>query len=173
MNGQIAEMLAADHKFQSMFASCVSNAINLIGMLTGEKEANNDPDMREEVIRKLSNLIGEHSIDKTSWGHCKDTMKYDVYLMMRRETNTLTQFDLTRPGLSEWQFTDLSSYFDHYQRVNDKRKTLESKGTINGKTCSKCGMHKPVTSFKRGSVCNSCRSRAYRERKANETQPGE
>lgn len=165
MNPQIAELLAQDHKFQSMFSSCIGTLIQLMAQVGDQTDGLNSADLREQVSGIVANIIGSVKPDRTCWAHCKGQMHYDVYLKMRREAGTITDYDLIRPTLFEKDFSELMEYFEHYQRVVIARKALESRGGTAGKTCAKCGCTKPKESFKRGSVCNSCRSRMYRERK--------
>ena len=165
MDPRVKAALKENHAANSMFMSVVSIMMRTIQSLNNNVDPESIDDMRETVIEKLASLLEPENIDLTCWPLVAKTMAYDEYLDMRKRTGKLTAHDLIRPGLIESNFNDLMAYFDHYQRVNDKVAAMAEAGAELGKVCSRCGIDKPLSSYKRGAVCNTCRSRAYRNRK--------
>lgn len=165
MNPAIAVILAENHKARSLFASAISHMVTLAGEIAQDPEAAKDPDLRENMSHMLSELLTSVRIDKTSWPHVRQLMLYDEYLEGRKLNETITEQDLTRPGLTEHNFKRIEAYFDHYERVKEAERKMNELGGTNTKICSCCRTPKPLSAFKKGAVCNTCRSRQYRQRK--------
>lgn len=122
-----------------------------------------DGDLRSRIRSEVEDLIDALDEDKTAWPKVKDRYLYDIYLRMREEEGTVTEFDYRRPGLTHAAFSEDSEYHKHCVRVSEYRA-----GNHDTKTCTQCGMSKATHKFskKGGSICNACRSKSYRQRKA-------
>ena len=170
MDPRVKALLKENHTANSMFMSVVSIMLRTIREVSDGINPQALVDMRESVMEKLASMLEPENIDLTCWPLVREEMKYDEYLNMRRRERKLTPFDLVRPGLVEDNFTTMVEYFEHYQRVSEESKRMQSVGAASGKVCTKCGNDRPLSSFKRGAVCNTCRSRAYRERARGVTE---
>ena len=164
MDPKVKTALQDNHKANSMFMSAVGSMLRVIEELNRGVKVSKIDDMRETVIERLAEMLEEGNVDLTCWPLVSSEMMYDDYLKMRERNETLTEYDMIRQGLVEANFSTLLAYFDHYQRVSEKKKEMSEGGVAQGKICSKCGHDKPASSYKRGAVCNTCRSRLYRER---------
>jgi hypothetical protein len=127
----------------------------------------NNPDHRSVVSEWIFNATVDLRPDPDAWTSLETKVPYEDYLAKRREEGTLSEVDLTRAGLQPTDFDNKEDYFLHMQRV---RATVDEKHGGEGKRCSSCGQTKPRSSFpvRKGSVCYTCRSKKYRERKAEE-----
>lgn len=145
-------------------SSAVSHIINAAIAETGDESLRSNAATRLDIQMQVESIVESVIPDRTDWVNVKEQFEYyDKYIAARRASNEVTDFDLVRPGLHATQFTSHDAFEEHKARV--KGALQSSKG--NTKVCSACGQEKLKTAFRAtGSVCNACRSRRYRERKA-------
>jgi hypothetical protein len=126
-----------------------------------------NPDHRTVVNEWVFNATVDLRPDPGAWTSLETKVPYEDYLAKRREEGTLSEVDLTRIGLKPTDFEHKEDYFLHMQRI---RESVDEKHGGEGKQCSSCGQIKPRSSFpaRKGSLCYTCRSKKYRERKAEE-----
>ena len=154
------------HQQKALLESIVSSIIKL-AIANGADISALDQSVRESIREDILSMAADIKPDPENWVYVKSKMLYDVYLQMRTEAGTLTRADETRAGLVSAQFSDPAEYHKHCVRVAEARKEADA-GAV--KTCSACGLTKPVSKFKRkgGAVCSACQGKQYRERKQNE-----
>lgn len=155
-----------ENQQKAQIRSIVSSIIAAANSINGAEMSVADQDLREQVEDKLMDLIDSLEKDLTSWPYVKEKYFYDVYLQMRKDTGSLTKTDEIRPGLSSVNFTESAEWHRHQLRIAE-HKTTSTAGEV--KECSICHLTLPKSKFRKtGSVCNSCRGKQYRERKAEE-----
>ena len=124
-----------------------------------------DPEIRNKALVAIDEALKSLSEDDVSlkWSEACESMDYDVYLSIKKDDGSLTEYDLIRPGLQASQFCDPYEHSRHMARVENSRKSVPDM-----KQCRECGTVKLISRFAKagGAVCNSCRMKAYRERKS-------
>lgn len=152
------------NKEAALRESLISTMIAYKRIQLGEFDTGGD--IRATIGEKLDELADELVADETSWPYVKDRYLYDVYLQMREEEGTITEYDKVRPGLTMGLFSTSAEYHKHCVRVGDSRETHKHTGS---KTCNECGCTKPAHKFphRGGAICFACRSKKYRERTKN------
>jgi formylmethanofuran dehydrogenase subunit E len=153
-----------DASVSAMLESIVSSVIAYTNTTKGLDIDKNSADVRGRIRAEVEAIVDELEDDPTCWPKVKDKYLYDVYLQMREEEGTVTHYDYHRSGLTAGLFAEESEYYKHCVRVSEYR----AKNATGDKVCSQCGTTKPTHKFgkKGGSICNACRSKAYRERVA-------
>lgn len=170
---KIKVLLAENPKLQAMFPSTVGQVLTMLTMLAEINADETKHDLRDFVETRVCEILESVRPDRASWPYVKTQMTYSEYLRTRRDNGTISEYDLIRPGMIEAQFDSPQDYFDHYGRVLEAEKRLQELGLTGMKTCSRCGSKKPEAAFRRGAVCNSCRSRNYRSKAAVATEEEE
>lgn len=130
-----------------------------------------DVDDTKMVEDALTNLIDSFGKDSTCWGRMRSGMLYDVYLDMRTEEKTITETDLTRPGLTIGMFSSNMEFHEHCMRVSESRNKTAEQETGVYKLCTGCGKSLPRHKFRKqgGTKCNACQCANRRaNRKENE-----
>ena len=146
-------------------ASAISMCIAYLSSISDMPIDKDDKDVREIMGDVIDSAGGGILIDETSWSYVKDRMLYDIYLMSRKEEDTITDYDLIRPGITVAMFADPFEFNNHNKRVSDKK--LRDHGPIDEseiKVCRECGFAKPKSKYRKGggAVCNACRCAAHR-----------
>ena len=166
MDPRLKLILEENPRTKALFNSALGTLMTCMEMVQGQSDTKKDPDLREKVTEALGNILMAVQPDPTSWTYVKHMISYSEYLRVRKQTGTITSYDMIRPGLTEVNFDNQFDYYEHYDRIRKHEEKMQQSGTSNLKTCNKCGASKPETAFRRGSTCNSCRGKAYRLRAA-------
>ena len=134
-----------------------------------------DADDTKMVEDSIAALIESFSKDDTCWGRMRSGMLYDVYLDMRVEEKTITDTDLTRPGLTIGMFSSNMEFHEHCMRVSERRNKEVGQEVGVYKQCTGCGKSLPRNKFRRsgGTKCNACQCAARRENRKEEENAGE
>lgn len=117
-----------------------------------------------ELLDTMLTEIKNRDTGELRWSvECRN-MHYDVYLAKKEAAGGASNYDMTRPGLIKAQFSHEEAYQEHMARIEEAREVCTEM-----KVCRLCGP-KLANKFKKGggSVCNACRMKQYRERKAQE-----
>lgn len=164
--------MSRESEIKAQKSSLVSSMIALLNKEHGTDMDRDNPDDRASVAAALAeatNLFLANRGAEMRWEALRHEMYYDVYLAKKAEKGGCSRYDMVREDLVPSQFSHEDAYVEHRERIKDaKQKQQEAKAALGFKVCSDCGQNKPVTKFKRGGVCNSCRAKQYRERKKNE-----
>lgn len=161
-------MIKTDNpQVNSNLSAAISHLMVAYSLLRGEPDLRNNAQLRRNTERDIHDLIEKMQPDYNDWPYVRDQFEfYDQYLGTRREAGEITDFDLIRPGMLKVNFSSEVEYWEHMRRHSDHQKNLASGDGAAMKTCGKCGLTKPKYNFRAtGATCNSCRARAYRQRK--------
>lgn len=119
-----------------------------------------------ELLETLLNEIKNRETGELRWADECKTTHYDVYLAKKEAMGGASSYDMTRPGLIKAQFSHEDAFQEHMARIDDAKEVC-----MEMKVCKFCGP-KLANKFKKGGgmVCNACRMKQYRERKAQEAK---
>ena len=165
MNSQLTLLLDSNIKAKSLFMSSVGMMLAAMEEVQGMSDTKKDPDLREKVTEALGEILQAVRPDPNSWTYVKHQISYSVYLSARRQSGTITEYDLIRPGLQQGNFDNQFEYFEHYDRIRKHEQAMQEVGASGLKTCNKCGEAKPMSAYRKGATCNACRGREYRNRR--------
>ena len=165
MNPQLTLLLDSNTKAKSLFMSSVGMMLAAMEEVQGMSDTKKDPDLREKVTEALGEILQAVRPDANSWTYVKHQISYSVYLNARRQSGTITEYDLIRPGLLQGHFDNQFEYFEHYDRIRRHEQAMQEIGASGMKACNKCGVAKPQSAYRKGGTCNACRGKEYRNRK--------
>lgn len=152
------------HTAASLIGSAASGLIRAIQSDTGVLIPRSA--VEERVTTLYTTLVKEFIEDESSWERRPMPGKYDVYLEIRTANGTVSEYDLTRRGLTIEDFTDGIEFNKHNMRVAQSRINVDSQ-LAHSKECSICGQVKDRSRFPKsgGSKCKTCVDRNTRENK--------
>lgn len=150
-----------DHTVASLVGSAASNILAAIVAKTGINVPR--PAVINHIVALYDRLVNEYVDDETGWEQRPMPGQYDIYLEIRRESGTVTAYDLVRRGLAVEDFTDGVEFNKHNMRVAESRMRTAPQGCML-KECSSCGQLKDRAKFPRagGSKCKTCVDRSTR-----------
>jgi hypothetical protein len=170
-------MTTAPDKKKWAIRSLVTAAITYFNSTHDEHEHldMSDADDIKMVEDTLRTAIDAVSKDNTCWGRMRGGMLYDVYLDMRADEKTITETDLTRPGLTIGMFSSNAEFHEHCMRVSEGRNKGVGQEADVYKLCTGCGKTLPRNKFRKqgGTKCNACQCAARRANRKEDDDAGE
>ena len=157
------------HTASSLIGSAASGLIRAIQSDTGILVPRSA--VESKVTDLYISLVKEFIEDEDSWERRPIPGRYDVYLEIRTASGTVSDYDLTRRGLTIEDFTDGIEFNKHNMRVAHSRIKSDTQ-LAHSKECSVCGQVKDRSRFPKagGSKCKTCVDRNTREnRRSAET----